>query len=110
MKYGAILLIAIMVGSVAIAQQQTADEVVRGKANLGNIDVIVKDKKGKYIPDLKAEDYTIVENGVAQKIEFFDAPLSRTETKSSADSVPLEIATTTSSAARPYVLIAVDTH
>jgi hypothetical protein len=60
MKYAAILLIAILVGSVATAQQQTADDVVRVKANLVNIDVIVKDKKGKYIPDLKAEDFSIV--------------------------------------------------
>jgi hypothetical protein len=80
MKFVASFLIAILFGSVAVAQQ-TGDEVIRTKANLVNIDVIVKDKKGKYIPDLKAEDFTIVENGVAQKIEFFDAPLTRTETK-----------------------------
>ena len=41
------------------------DDVVRVKSNLVNIDVIVKDKKGKYISDLKAEDFTITENGVA---------------------------------------------
>ncbi len=55
------------------------DDVVRVKSNLVNIDVIVKDKKGKYISDLKAEDFTITENGVAQKVEFFDAPLSRSD-------------------------------
>src|SRR5256714_10942559 len=37
---------------------------------------MVKDKKGKYIPDLKAEDFTIFENGVQQKAEFFDPPLA----------------------------------
>ena len=52
------------------------DDVVKVKSNLVNIDVIVKDKKGKYIADLKAEDFVITENGVAQKVEFFDAPLS----------------------------------
>lgn len=81
MKFVASFLIAILFGPVAMAQQtgqQTDDEVIRVKSNLVNIDVIVKDKKGKYIPDLKAEDFTIIENGVAQKIEFFDAPLSRT--------------------------------
>ena len=51
------------------------DEVVRVKSNLVNIDVLVKDKKGKYVADLKAEDFTVFENGVQQKIEFFDAPL-----------------------------------
>jgi VWFA-related protein len=51
------------------------DDVVKVKSNLVNIDVLVKDKKGKYVADLKAEDFTIFENGVQQKIEFFDAPL-----------------------------------
>src|SRR5690242_12201107 len=56
------------------------DEVVKVKSNLVNIDVIVKDKKGKYISDLKAEDFVITENGQSQKIEFFDAPLAHSET------------------------------
>jgi len=38
--------------------------------------VIVKDKKGKAITDLKPEDFTVSENGVAQKIEFFDSTLT----------------------------------
>ena len=113
MKYGAIFLIAIVVGSVAVAQQQPqqSDEVVRVKANLVNIDVIVKDKKGKYIPDLKAEDFTIVENGVVQKIEFFDAPLSHTETKSPAAAKAPEVTTTTTTppgVARNYVALVLD--
>ncbi|HVF23515.1 MAG TPA: VWA domain-containing protein [Pyrinomonadaceae bacterium] len=107
MKHVAILLIAILICSVATAQQQTGDDVVRVKANLVNIDVIVKDKKGKYIPDLKAEDFTIVENGVAQKIEFFDAPLARTEIRSLAAAAP-EVATTTPGAARNYVALVLD--
>ncbi|HJP92143.1 MAG TPA: VWA domain-containing protein [Pyrinomonadaceae bacterium] len=57
------------------AQEQ--EDVVKVKSNLVNIDVIVKDKKGKYISDLKPEDFVITENGVPQKVEFFDAPLSR---------------------------------
>jgi VWFA-related protein len=110
MKYVAILLIAIMVGSVAFAQQQTGDEVVRVKANLVNIDVIVKDKKGKYIPDLKAEDFTIVENGVPQKIEFFDAPLSNAETTSLAAAKAPEVTTTITppGGARNYVALVLD--
>jgi VWFA-related protein len=64
---------------LAIPAQAQDDEVVKVKSNLVNIDVIVKDKKGKYVSDLKAEDFTITENGTAQKIEFFDAPLLRTE-------------------------------
>ena len=67
----------------ALPAQAQDDDVVKVKSNLVNIDVIVKDKKGKYVSDLKAEDFTITENGVAQKIEFFDAPLSRTDARAS---------------------------
>jgi VWFA-related protein len=51
------------------------DDIVRVNANLVNVDVIVKDKKGKIVKDLKAEDFVVLENGVKQKIEFFDATL-----------------------------------
>jgi VWFA-related protein len=52
------------------------DDVVKVSSNLVNLDVIVKDKKGKTINDLKAEDFTIYENGVAQKLAFFDSTLA----------------------------------
>lgn len=63
------------------AHAQEQEDVVKVKSNLVNIDVIVKDKKGKYVSDLKAGDFTITEDGQAQKIEFFDAPVVRTETR-----------------------------
>jgi VWFA-related protein len=76
-------------------QQKTKneDDVVKIKSNLVNIDVLVKDKKGKFVPDLKVDDFTIFENGVQQKVEFFDAPLSSNQPKSgvvqeSADNLP----------------------
>jgi VWFA-related protein len=108
MKYFALLLIVLSGSSVSFAQE---DEVVRTKSNLVNVDVIVKDKKGKYIADLKPEDFTIVENGVAQKIEFFDAPLSRTEVKTATAGITSEATTTTvppSSAPRNYVALVLD--
>ena len=52
------------------------DEVVRVNSHLVNFDVTVRDKKGKSITDLKAEDFTVFENGVEQKVEFFDPPLA----------------------------------
>src|SRR6266446_2033292 len=52
------------------------DDVVKVTSNLVNLDVIVKDKKGKAITDLKPEDFTVSENGVPQKIEFFDSTLT----------------------------------
>src|SRR5712664_284688 len=52
------------------------DDVIKVTSNLVSLDVIVKDKKGKPVTDLKAEDFTVSENGVPQKIEFFDSTLT----------------------------------
>ena len=107
MKYVASFLIALLFGSGAVAQQ--TDDIVRTRSNLVNIDVIVKDKKGKYLADLKAEDFTILENGVAQKIEFFDAPLSRTETTTTTPAPGAQPTTPTPPAvARNYIVLVLD--
>ena len=109
MKYFALLLIVLSCLSVAFAQQE--EDVVKVKSNLVNIDVMVKDKKGKYISDLKPEDFTIIENGVAQKVEFFDAPLSRSELKTATAGVTSTTTTTTTAPAnapRNYVALVID--
>src|SRR6266404_1174557 len=51
-------------------------DVIKVTSNLVSLDVIVKDKKGKAITDLKPEDFAISENGVPQKVEFFDSTLT----------------------------------
>jgi len=56
--------------------QKNQDETIKLKTNLTALDVMVKDNKGKYITDLKAEDFTILENGVRQTVDFFDPPLA----------------------------------
>src|SRR5882724_7013865 len=74
----AIFLAAIPVQSQDKKQTQRSGDqtdVIKVTSNLVNLDVIVKDKKGKAITDLKPEDFTITENGVRQKIEFFDSAL-----------------------------------
>jgi VWFA-related protein len=53
---------------------QDKEDVVTVKSTLVNIDVTVKDKSGKYLMDLKPEDFEVFENGVRQKVEFFDPP------------------------------------
>src|SRR5947207_8683256 len=107
MKYFALfVLIVLSCSSVARGQEE---EVVKVKSNLVNIDVIVKDKKGRYIADLKPEDFTILENGVPQKIEFFDAPLSRIEIKTNAATSGPEITAAPPAAApRNYVALLLD--
>jgi VWFA-related protein len=56
--------------------QKTPEDVIKVSSNLVNFDVMVKDKKGKVITDLKAEDFVLSENGVRQSIEFFDSTLA----------------------------------
>src|SRR6185369_7001098 len=58
--------------------RQTPDdqEVIKVNSNLVSVDVVVKDKKGKAVTDLKAEDFSVSENGVPQHIEFFDSTLT----------------------------------
>src|SRR5216684_7103900 len=73
----AVFLTAIPVQSQDKKQTKSADEdVIKVNSNLVSLDVIVKDKKGKAITDLKPEDFTVFENGVPQKIEFFDSTLN----------------------------------
>jgi VWFA-related protein len=84
MCFNSLLAFAIFLAAIPVQSQQQKepskgadqDEVVRISANLVNVDVMVKDKKGKAITDLKAEDFTLSENGVRQNIEFFDSTLT----------------------------------
>jgi VWFA-related protein len=56
--------------------QKSKDEAIKLKTNLTALDVMVKDGKGRYITDMKAEDFAIFENGVRQTVDFFDPPLT----------------------------------
>ena len=91
---GSLVLFALTAHAQNPPKPQDDEDVIKVKSNLVNIDVLVKDKKGKYISDLKAEDFTISENGIPQKIEFFEAPLSRP---------PDTVATTSERTAAPPV-------
>ncbi len=71
------ILLAIAIGSSPCsvcsqtAGSQEQDDVVRVRSNEVKLDVVVKDKKGRPIRDLKATDFEIFEDGVPQKIESF---------------------------------------
>ncbi len=106
MKLFVVSVFVLLLATPCLAQ---SDDVVRVKSNLVNIDVLVKDKKGKYVPDLKAEDFTITENGVPQKIEFFDAPLAgaKRETTKPNAGAPGETSGP-ATAARNYVALVLD--
>ena len=83
------------------------DERVIVKSNLVNIDVIVKDKKGKYVSDLKAEDFVVTENGQPQKIQFFEAPLLNTEARQAVEAGVVE-PSAPAAAPRNYVSLVLD--
>jgi VWFA-related protein len=77
-----LVLIAFLLAAIPIHSQDKKpnksddQDVIKVTSNLVSLDVIVKDKRGKPVTDLKAEDFTVSENGVPQKIEFFDSTLS----------------------------------
>lgn len=73
----AVFLAAIPIHSQNKKPNKSDDQdVIKVTSNLVSLDVIVKEKKGRPITDLKAEDFKVTENGVPQKIEFFDSTLT----------------------------------
>jgi Ca-activated chloride channel family protein len=64
------ILAATMVMAPAFAQ---VDQVVKLKAELVTIDATVTDKDGNFIRNLKAEDFTVYEDNVPQKLDVFEA-------------------------------------
>ena len=107
-----VLAFLLLLTHAAHVQAQDQEDVVKVKSNLVNIDVIVKDKKGKYISDLKPEDFTITEDGHLQKIEFFDAPTVRIEVHKPGDTVvaaaPAPASPVATTAPRNYVALVLD--
>ena len=99
-----LLLVAFSAHAQTPTQPQQDEEVIKTKSNLVNIDVLVKDKKGKYIYDLKLEDFTISENGVVQKVEFFDAPLCPCDSKQET----VDAGSSAAIAPRNYVSLLID--
>jgi VWFA-related protein len=54
------------------AEQEVDDgEAVRVETNLVTVPVIASDQGGRYVPDLKAEEFTVSEENAEQKVVFF---------------------------------------
>ena len=72
-RHVAVLLIAFVAVRATSAQNrpQPTPQTFRARATLVPLDVRVVDKKGKPVGDLKAEDFTVFENGVKQEIKHF---------------------------------------
>jgi VWFA-related protein len=54
------------------AEKEQADPIFSSSANLVIVDVTVKDKSGKAIEGLKADDFTLLEDGKPQKVSVFE--------------------------------------
>src|SRR5882724_9597574 len=53
-------------------QESPAEDVVRISTSLVQTDLVVTDKNGQVIPDLKVDDFKIFENGKKQEIKFME--------------------------------------
>ena len=62
-----------MVAGSLTATAAGQDDVVKLKTDLVTIDATVTDKDGNFIRNLKADDFTVYEDGVPQKLDFFEA-------------------------------------
>ena len=111
-----VICIAVIPAQLPVQSQETPstkkndDDIIRVNSNLVNVDVIVKDKKGKVVRDLKAEDFVVTENGLKQSIEYFDATLvtgTATETASTSPGAT-ELPASPSSLPRNVVALVLD--
>jgi VWFA-related protein len=66
-----LFLIVFNVFAPVLVRAQDQDEVIRFRSNEVRLDVVVKDKKGRQIRDLKLTDFEVFEDGVPQKIQSF---------------------------------------
>jgi VWFA-related protein len=97
------LLLIVSTGfSTVLTRAQTPardqDDVIRVRSNEVRLDIVVKDKKGRPIRDLKQADFEVLEDGVPQKVESFrfvtrEVP-SRTETNDKVAGAPPGVTTT----------------
>jgi len=76
MKHLVALLLAIALGLCVLNRTggqtpQNQDDVIRVRSNEVRLDVVVKDKKGRPVKDLNANDFEVLEDGVSQKIASF---------------------------------------
>ena len=66
-----LVLLVLVVSSFAAAQEVDPDDVIRVKTTLVNSPVLVIGRDGKFVPNLRREDFEVFENGVKQEIAYF---------------------------------------
>ncbi|MEN3331713.1 MAG: Ca-activated chloride channel [Blastocatellia bacterium] len=66
-------LLVILMAVAALARAQDQDEPIKLKADLVSLTASVMDRNGRALRSLKADDFTIYEDGARQRIEHFAA-------------------------------------
>ncbi len=64
--------LTVLLGSVFVSAQKP-DETIKVATDLVSVPTIVSDRNGRYIPNLTQTDFTILQDGAQQTIEFFAA-------------------------------------
>jgi VWFA-related protein len=74
----AVLTWNLAIGPTVLLAQETPTDIpsltIRSNTRLVLVDVVVTDKKGQPVTGLKAEDFTVEENGKKQKVSIFVPP------------------------------------
>src|SRR5919112_6405760 len=65
------VLFVLILFSFASAQEVEPGDVIRTKTTLVNSPVLVIGRDGKFVPNLRREDFEVFENGVKQEIAYF---------------------------------------
>lgn len=71
MKIALCLVLICLFTGIQVQAQQDKDEVIKVDINLVSVPVIVSDRQGRYVSGLKAEDFTLYQDGRKQTISFF---------------------------------------
>ena len=58
--------------SVEEKERENQEDIIRVDTNLVTVPVSILDREGRYIANLKKDDFQIFEDGVEQKIELFE--------------------------------------
>lgn len=69
-----VLVALLLISTLAVVghgQEVDPDDVIRVKTTLVNSPVLVIGRDGKFVPDLRREDFQVFENGVNQEIAYF---------------------------------------
>jgi VWFA-related protein len=66
-------LAAILISGISVAQKAKDNQTIRVAVEMVSLPVVVTDKEGRRITDLKKEDFQVFENGTRQEIVGFSA-------------------------------------